>query len=117
MMIVLYDNWCPNCTRFSSLIGKLDWLHNIQFEKLRTFEEKDGFDKNLALKQMASYTIQWNYGFESIFQIFIRIPLLWILFPLLYVLKVSGLGQWIYMEFAVRRKIIPLHCDENSCNL
>ena len=116
-MIVLYDNWCPNCTKFSIVIEKLDWLHNIQFEKLRAFDGKNDLNKELALQQMGSYTTQWNYGYESIFQIFIRIPLLWLLFPLLYILKISSLGQWIYMEFAVRRKIIPLHCDENTCNL
>ena len=71
----------------------------------------------LAHQQMASYTNKWNYGFVSIFLILSRLPIFWIFFPFLYIFKITGFGQLIYKELAIKRKIIPLHCDENSCKL
>ena len=49
-----------------------------------------------------------HYGF--------RIPILWIFTPLFFILLISGLGQYIYQQFAVNRKIIPIHC-EDSCKI
>lgn len=119
-LIILYDNYCPMCTKFVRLVSKLDWLDLIELKQLRNLDDLNkptDVDLNLALKQMASYNGEWNYGYISIFLIFARLPLFWILFPILFLLKISGIGQFIYMELAVKRKIIPIHCDGNSCEI
>lgn len=60
------------------------------------------------------------YGFISIYKILLRLPIYWILFfytfPFLFLLKISGMGDLLYEQVAVKRKIIPLHCDE-SCEV
>lgn len=114
-LIIVYDDWCPYCIRFSKLIKKFDILRKIFFFKLRKDSIDIGnFDNNLALKKMASYKNgKWMYGFESIYRILKEIPLFWFFIPLFYFLKITRIGDFLYDEFAIKRKIIPIHCDEN----
>jgi len=119
-MTIFYDNYCQNCTKFSKLVQKLDWIKLIEIKQLRNELDTNSFDEidlQLAKLQMASFGTRWHYGFDSLFFIFIRLPLLWIFIPFLYILKISNLGQLIYIELALKRKIIPLHCDANSCEI
>lgn len=120
-LIVFYDNWCPKCNRFKNLIKKLDLLNLIFFEELRNNIENESYkyiDKSLALQEMASYNKgNWNYGFSSIFLILLRIPLFWLTIPLFYILKLTGLGQFLYKQLSINRKIIPLHCDKKNCEM
>ena len=117
---VFYDNWCPNCRKFAGVIKKIDWLKLIFFEKLRdenqTSKYKD-INIELAKQQMASYTDEWHYGYESLYLIFTRVPFFWVCFPLFWILKVTGLGQFAYLELAVKRKILPLHCSSEICEI
>ncbi|MDR2204883.1 MAG: hypothetical protein LBE36_01820, partial [Flavobacteriaceae bacterium] len=77
----------------------------------------EGIDKSLAEKQMASFNGKWHYGFVSIYLIFLRLPLFWIFIPILFLLKISKLGQLLYSELALKRKIIPIHCSAESCEV
>ena len=70
-----------------------------------------------ATKQMASFTTKWNYGFISIFHILIRLPLFWLFIPFLFLLKITRLGNLFYNELALKRKIIPIHCNTDSCSI
>jgi len=76
-------------------------------------------DNKLAIKSMAAIDTGGNpvYGFLSIYEICKVLYALWPFLPLFYVLKITGLGHLLYRELAIRRKIIPLHCDESTCNL
>jgi predicted DCC family thiol-disulfide oxidoreductase YuxK len=119
-MTIFYDNWCPKCSKFSSFIQKLDWLKLIQIKQLRNELHIDSYptiNLEMARRQMASFDIKWNYGYTTLYLIFIRLPVFWIIIPLLFILKISGLGQFLYMQLALKREIIPIHCDENSCGL
>jgi predicted DCC family thiol-disulfide oxidoreductase YuxK len=119
-LTLFYDNWCPKCTRFSQIIKQLDWLELLEIEPLRndlTMSNYKDIDLALAKQQMASYTNKWHYGYVSLYLIFIRLPIFWIIIPLLFILKISGLGQYLYVQLALKRKIIPIHCDENSCRI
>jgi hypothetical protein len=80
---------------------------------IRDYTSQSGVE--LATKQMASYTTSWYYGFISIYLIMIRIPLFLPFIPLLYFLKITKLGQLFYMQLAVNRNIIPLHCSIDGC--
>lgn len=117
---IFYDNYCTNCTKFKTFIEKIDWLQKIDFKKLRTqnttFQFKE-INIELATQQMASFNGKWNYGFQSIYLILTRLPIFWPFMPLLFFLKITKIGQLIYRELALKRKIIPLHCDENSCGI
>ncbi len=118
--IVFYDNWCPNCTRFSKIIQKLDWFHLVQFKELRNKKHLDSvkeLDEKLAFKQMASFTKKWSYGYKSLYHIFLRLPLFWLVIPLFWLLQITSLGQYFYMFLAVNRQIIPLHCTKETCEI
>jgi len=74
-------------------------------------------DLQLAHQQMASYGKSWHYGYNSIYFIFIRLPLFWIFIPIFFIFKITKIGQFMYKELAVRRKIIPIHCNKESCEI
>ena len=119
-LIIFYDNWCPNCTKFANHIQKIDWLNLIDFKELRNENHTNQFIEiniELAKQQMASYTNKWNYGYISLYLIFLRIPLFWISIPFFWLLKVTKFGQYLYKELALKRKIIPLHCDSETCEI
>ncbi|RXM39384.1 hypothetical protein BOQ62_11965 [Chryseobacterium sp. CH21] len=93
-------------------------MDQVEFRSLRERGQAiKGIDMVLAEKQMASYTTTWAYGYESIFRILATLPLLWPLFPALWFLNITKIGQGIYIQLAVNRKIIPIHCDNDSCNI
>ncbi|MFP3590483.1 thiol-disulfide oxidoreductase DCC family protein [Chryseobacterium sp. SIMBA_038] len=116
-LVVYYDGWCPRCTKFMKTVKKIDWLQAIDFHSLRDRGSMKGIDFALAEKQMASYSNSWAYGYESIFRILSRLPLLWLFFPVLWLMQVTKIGQALYIQLAVNRKIIPIHCDDNVCNI
>lgn len=119
-LIIFYDNWCPNCTRFINIVKKIDWFKLIEYKQLRNnhdIQQYKNLNLELATQQMASYTNNWNYGFISIYSIFLRLPLFFIFIPFLFILKITGFGQFIYKELAIKRNIIPMHCNNNSCEL
>ena len=119
-MTIYYDNYCPNCIRLANLIQKLDWLSLIQTKQLRNsnyIKKAVGINQNLAEQQMASFDGNWSYGYAALFKTFLKIPVFWIFIPLFGLLKITNLGQYLYIQLAINRKIIPLHCTEESYEL
>ncbi|WP_367754148.1 DCC1-like thiol-disulfide oxidoreductase family protein [Flavobacterium sp. WC2430] len=119
-LTIFYDNFCPNCTKFSKFIQKLDWLKLIEIKELRNEFHTNSFrdiDIQLAKQQMASFDKKWHYGYNSLCFIFARLPLFWVFIPILYLLKITKLGQLMYCELALKRKIIPIHCDAEICDI
>lgn len=117
---IYYDNYCPRCTQFSRFVENWDWLGLITIKQLRNpthIQDAEGIEEQKAQKQMASFDGKWYYGYQTLFKIFQKIPLFWPFLPLFFILKITGWGQKIYMKFAINRKIIPLHCDEETCSL
>ncbi len=115
-IIIFYDNWCPNCTRFAKFVNRWNGLGLVEVKKLRDNLHIRGLNANLAIKKMASKLgNKWFYGYLSLFLIFCRLPLLWVFVPLLWLLKVTKLGDIVYNQLAVNRKIIPLHCNNKGC--
>ncbi|MCH7402287.1 DCC1-like thiol-disulfide oxidoreductase family protein [Belliella kenyensis] len=123
-LIIFYDNYCPNCIRFKSIINRFDFFNNLQTIKVRAIEKSENqiyfsLNSQESLEKMASYDIQKNkyyYGFNSIYNIVKYVPSLYIFFPIMYILKLTHLGAYLYRELAIRRKIIPIVCNDN-CDL
>jgi hypothetical protein len=102
------------------LIKRLDWFNKIQSKQLRNQFDTNQFpelDINLANQQMASFNGKYHYGYNSLYYIFCKLPLFWLLLPLFFVLRISKVGQFLYVQLALKRKIIPIHCDEFSCEI
>lgn len=120
-LTIFYDDWCEKCAKFSHFVVKNDVFRLVEVKPLRKsvdFQKVIGVDFQKTTTQMASYDGERiYYGFNSIYMIFKRLPIFWIFFPLLFLLKITKMGHLLYNEFALRRKIIPLHCDENNCSI
>ncbi len=114
--IIYIDSWCPMCVCFGSWLKRLDIFNAICQADIRTYEGSS-ISKEKGLDQLASINRHSRvfYGYDTIWQILVRLPLLWVFFPVFYILKVSRLGHWAYKELAIKRQIIPLHCKEEDC--
>jgi predicted DCC family thiol-disulfide oxidoreductase YuxK len=118
-IIIFYDSFCPNCSKFVEFIQNFNYLNLIEIKQLRKELDTNLFpDINLELakQQMASFGTKWHYGYNSIYFIFLRLPAFWVFLPFLYILKITTFGQMMYIELALKRKIIPIHCDAKKCN-
>lgn len=117
---IFIDSWCPNCKRFGTTIKAIDMLGIVEVKDIRVFTSnfEDGLDIERGKKVMASKNSMgtYYYGFESLYEISKRIPVLWIIFPMALIFKFTKLGNLLYNELAVRRNIIPIHCSDD-CNL
>ncbi|MBP8904036.1 MAG: DUF393 domain-containing protein [Paludibacteraceae bacterium] len=113
-IIFVYDNGCIQCTRTAGLMKRWDWLDKISPVPLRNGKEINQFhhlNTDLAQKELAVfYKNKWSYGFNSIVLIFQQLPVFWISLPLLYVLKWSRIGDFLYRKTAIKRVILPEYC-------
>ena len=114
--IIYIDSWCPMCVSFGSWLKRLDIFNGIRQADIRSYEGT-AISKEKGLEQLASINRHSRvfYGYDSIWQILVRLPLLWALVPVFYILKVSRLGHLVYKELAIKRQIIPLHCKKEDC--
>lgn len=112
---VFVDGWCPMCRKFGRVLVKLDILNLISLQDIRTSDVPSQDFKDKGLKALASSKSNGMvyFGFDSIFQISLLIPFLWIFIPFLFVLKITKTGAFLYSELAMKRTIIPLHCDKD----
>jgi predicted DCC family thiol-disulfide oxidoreductase YuxK len=117
-LLFVYDNGCPQCTGATHIFHKLDWLNKISSIQLRNGTELNqlpGLDTEKAVKEMAVfYKNKWIYGFDNFILIFQKLPLLWVFVPLLYLLKWTKSGDFIYRKAALKRIIKPEFCKINK---
>jgi predicted DCC family thiol-disulfide oxidoreductase YuxK len=102
--------------RFGNLLRKIDLFKLVDQDNIRTYEGQL-IDSKKGLLALASVVDNKKvfYGFDSIYQIVLRLPVLWYLIPMVWFLKVSKIGSILYNELAVKRKIVPLHCRQKDC--
>ncbi len=115
---VFIDGWCAVCKRFAKSIKYVDIFDLVEIKDIRNQESEDtGIDIEKGLKIMASKTATARYyGFDSLFQIIKRIPILWIFLPFFLLLDATGFGDIFYNEIAIKRKIIPIQCNR-QCSI
>lgn len=113
-LTIFYDNWCPKCIKFTTLIKRLDFFNNISIKELRNMniEKYSNINLQKAESHMASINPKGEvfYGYDTILKISSILPLLWLFLPLFCLFKLTGLGTIIYREIAINRKLI-LNCD------
>ncbi|MGC6428123.1 MAG: DCC1-like thiol-disulfide oxidoreductase family protein [Flavobacteriales bacterium] len=113
---IYVDYWCPMCLGFASFLQRIDIFNCIIQKDIRSYEG-DLISKDKGLKLLASVNkdVEVFYGYDSIFQILLRLPVFWLLIPVFWIFKISRLGHLVYKELAIKRQIIPLHCKEEDC--
>ncbi|MDO4229874.1 MAG: DCC1-like thiol-disulfide oxidoreductase family protein, partial [Capnocytophaga sp.] len=112
---VFIDGWCPICRKFGDKIKKVDLFNLIIIEDIRSSKVPNIEFRNKGLLSMASIDDKGksSFGFDSIFKIAVRIPILWLTIPILLIFKLTKIGNYVYNELAIKRAIIPIHCDDN----
>jgi predicted DCC family thiol-disulfide oxidoreductase YuxK len=115
--IVLYDGDCPFCQKTVALLKRLDWTKALEFQNCREMEAIPPNEANLDQQRMIEemHLLLPNRkeayaGFRAFRWIAGRIPLLWALYPLLYIPGVPQLGQKVYLWVAKNRyNLVPCH--------
>jgi predicted DCC family thiol-disulfide oxidoreductase YuxK len=120
---VLYDGRCPLCQSSVRSLKRLDWRHKLKFLDARQPENVPVVDPPLdparLLEEMHLVTPDRKrvyHGFGAFRWMAWRIPLFFLLAPLLYVPGVPTLGQWIYLKVARNRfNLVP--CKDGICTI
>jgi predicted DCC family thiol-disulfide oxidoreductase YuxK len=121
--IVLFDGDCPLCRKTTSILKRLDWLRLLRFHNCR---DTAGIPTNTAHLEPAHMIAEMHVltpdrknalsGFRAVRWIAGRVPLMWPLYPLLFIPGMPKLGQRIYLWIARNRfQLVP--CREGVCTI
>ncbi len=120
---VLYDGDCAFCCKSVALLKKLDWLKKLDYVNVR--DESQAFLKEppvagaplLEQMHVLSRDGQQLYaGYRAIRWLAWRLPLTWLVAPLLYLPGMTWVGQKTYIWIARNRfKIVP--CKHGVCSI
>jgi predicted DCC family thiol-disulfide oxidoreductase YuxK len=121
--VVLYDGQCPLCQKTASLLRRLDWLGRLRFHDCR---DAAGIPANAAhldpgrmIEQMHVLTpdrATAHAGFRAVRWIAGRVPILWPLYPLLFIPGMAKVGQRVYLWIARNRlRLVP--CRGGVCTI
>ncbi len=120
---VIYDGDCPLCRKSVAILRKLDWLQRLEYVNARAAEQPLVQQPLLAaaplLDEMHLLTPSGEHlyhGFSAFRWMAWRLPLCWLIAPLLYVPGVPRLGQRIYLWVAGNRyHLVP--CRHGVCDI
>ena len=121
--IVLYDGQCPLCRKTTIILKRLDWLHLLTFHDCR---DEAGIPANTAGLKPERMVAEMHVlsadrksalsGFRAVRWIAGHVPLLWPLFPLLFIPGMPTIGQRIYLWVARNRfQLVP--CRDGVCSM
>jgi predicted DCC family thiol-disulfide oxidoreductase YuxK len=121
--IILYDGLCPFCLKNVSLLKRLDWLGRLRFHDCR---DTAGIPANTAHLDPARMIQEMHVltpdrataysGFRAVRWIAGRMPILWPLYPLLFIPGMPRLGQRLYLWIA-RNRFQLLPCRDGVCTI
>jgi predicted DCC family thiol-disulfide oxidoreductase YuxK len=121
--VVLFDGDCRFCQRSVAILKRLDWLNKLQYQSARQVDQLPRTDPPLdpeeLMKEMhvvprAGWPIY--RGFQAFRWMAWRLPVLWLIAPLLYLPGVPWLGNKAYLWVARNRfKLVP--CKAGVCAL
>lgn len=102
--LVLYDGQCPLCTRTTSILRRLDWLGRLRFHDCRDTAGIPAHSAHLdparMIQEMHVLTPDRTvafHGFRAVRWIAGRLPVLWPLYPLLFIPGTGRVGQRLYL--------------------
>jgi predicted DCC family thiol-disulfide oxidoreductase YuxK len=115
--VVIYDGECPLCRRSVRLLRGLDWFnvlayadarHPAQLPELPVPVEPSRFLEEMHLLTPNGQAV--HHGFRAFRWLAWRLPLLWVVAPLLYLPGAETLGQRLYLWVARNRfRLLPCH--------
>lgn len=121
--VVLFDGQCAFCRKSVEILQRLDWRGRLRFQDAR---DRTGWPPTLVplredrlMEEMHLVPPRGDrvyHGFGAFRWMAWRLPLLWLVAPLLYLPGVPYLGQRLYLWIARRRyRLVP--CHDGVCTL
>ena len=121
--VVLFDGDCPFCQKSVALLKRLDWFHVLDFHNCR---DGAGIPSNAAhldpqrmIEEMHLLTPDRTTayaGFRAFRWIAGRLPMLWAIYPFLFLPGVPRVGQRLYLWVAKNRfNLVP--CRDGVCTI
>ena len=121
--LVLYDGDCPLCRRSVETLRRLDWMDRLGYADARdpgAWPETDiPLDRERMLEEMHLLTPdrrRIHVGFDAFRWVAARLPLLWAVWPLLYLPGVPRLGRRAY-RWVARNRFHLVPCHGGACAL
>jgi predicted DCC family thiol-disulfide oxidoreductase YuxK len=120
---IIFDGDCPLCQRSIAIVRKLDWLGRFEYVNARDASQELLRVPPVAgaplLEEMHLLTPDGKHlyhGFGAFRWMAWRLPLCWLIAPLLYVPGVPWLGQRVYLWIARNRfQLVP--CRHGVCDI
>ena len=121
--VVLFDGQCPMCKKSVAILKRLDWLKRLSYRDARDVkhlpESPIPLEPNRLLEEMHVVVPNRNQahaGFRAFRWMAGRLPIFWILWPMLFLPGVPWLGQRLYLWLARNRyNLVP--CRHGACTL
>ncbi len=121
--VVLYDGDCPFCRKSVAVLRRLDWLGRLAFQSARETDRlppsEVPLDPKRLLEEMHVVTPDRRHayaGFRAFRWIAWRLPLTWLIAPLLYLPGVPWVGNRVYLWVAKNRfGLVP--CRDGVCHV
>jgi predicted DCC family thiol-disulfide oxidoreductase YuxK len=121
--VILFDGQCPFCRRSVALLKRLDWLGRFDYHDGR---DGAGIPAHTAALDVERLTQEMHVltpdrtrvlaGFRAVRWIAGRVPLLWPVWPLLFLPGMTRLGQKLYLWVARHRfHLVP--CHDGVCTI
>lgn len=121
--VVLYDGYCAFCQKVIQILKQLDWLKQLEYVSFRDTEKIPANQAQLDPMRMEEEmhlltpSREKAYaGYRAFRWIAGRIPLLWLIWPLLFIPGATALGNKTYLWIAKNRfKLVP--CKDGVCTI
>jgi predicted DCC family thiol-disulfide oxidoreductase YuxK len=116
---VLFDGQCRLCRRSVWWLTKLDVFKSLAYIDFHNTQERTTVAPNLTLEELdkamhiALPNNSFKKGFYAFREITKTLPVLWVLWPILYVPGVPFIGEKVYAYIASKRK----ECTDEYCKI
>lgn len=121
--IVLFDGNCLLCQRSIRLLRRIDWLRKLHYQNCRVIEKLPQCEMPLEpsrmLNEMHLVTPdrqRFYAGFAAFRWMAWRMPLTWLIAPLLYLPGAMWVGNRVY-RWVARNRYNLLPCQDGVCSL
>jgi predicted DCC family thiol-disulfide oxidoreductase YuxK len=127
--VVVYDGLCGLCTQSVAVMKRLDWLHRLEYLDAQDWDRVHArfpqLDQEAILGQIHIVAPGGRIyvGYEGVRHVIRDFPLVFWLYPLLFVPGVTWLGPRIYRWIAAHRYAIsrrlghPVSCENGLCKV
>ena len=121
--VVIYDGQCRICAGQIRTLARLDLAKQLSFLSLHDRRARDRYpDLSFAELMKQMYVVdrrgKRHGGALAVRYLSRRMPMLWLLAPLLHLPGTLPFWQWFYRQIAERRyRLGQVQCDEGTCHL